>query len=222
VLHPIYSLIPSHTIAFPHYIDPELPVTPLFSTTSAASRTMPSGGTTVRARKRTQPKVKAQPATSTKVEATAATRNGTRVEVTRSSIPQTPDRSSQAHTAVTAHQSSDVVQTFLFSAASTILWMRDLLPDEYFRTAFYASINKHCSYDDFTQGSDEGVVAQGGRSRPKGYHLSVLKRNVSARGDQIIEWLVSYSFRALIQYQIRSVGTCIAPPGVTHRTQTFG
>jgi hypothetical protein len=161
---------------------------------------MPSGSTAVRARKRTQPKGKAQPATSTKVKATAAARNGTRVEVTRSSIPQTLNRSFQAHTTVTAHQSLDVVQTFLFSATSTILWMRDLLPDEYFRTAFYASINKHCSYDEFTRGSDAGVVAQGDRSRPKGYHLSVLKRNVSARGDQIIEWLVSYSFQALIQY----------------------
>lgn len=147
----------------------------------------------VRARKRTQTKGKAQPTKSTKAKATTPVpdHNDTDVEGNHSSSSPDPRNSSQAQTAVTAQQSSDVVQTFLFSAASTILWMRDLLPDEYFRTAFYASINKHCSYHDFTQGSDEGAVTQGNRSRPKGYHLRVLKRNVSTRGDQIIKWLVS-------------------------------
>lgn len=96
-----------------------------------------------------------------------------------------------AQVAVTAQQSSDVIQIFLYSAVSTILWMRDLLPDEYFRTAFFGTINKPCSYRDFTHGSDDGGTVQGERSRSKGYHLRVLKQNVSFRGAQITQWLVS-------------------------------
>ncbi|KAL5435653.1 hypothetical protein PMIN07_012190 [Paraphaeosphaeria minitans] len=178
-----------------------------------ASRAMPSAGrgTVVRARKRTQPQGKAHPATPTKAKPTflAPGHNQTNVEGTRSSSPPDARYSSQAHTAVTAQQSSDVVQTFLFSAASTILWMRDLLPDEYFRTAFYASINKHCSYHEFTQGSDEGAVAQGNRSRPKGYHLRVLKRNVSTRGDQVIKWLETGVFEAIQRGYLAQLQICI-------------
>ena len=100
-----------------------------------------------------------------------------------------------AHVAVTTQQSSDLIQTFLYSAISTILWMRDLLPDEYFRTAFYAAINKHCSYQDFTREADDDEGTQRERSRLKGYHLRVLKKKVSTRGDQIIEWLVSMPYQ---------------------------
>ncbi|KAL5377804.1 hypothetical protein DPSP01_009582 [Paraphaeosphaeria sporulosa] len=174
---------------------------------------MPSagGGTVVRARKRTQTQGKPHPATSTKAKATslAPGYNDINVEGTRSNSSPDPRYSSQTETAVTAQQSSDVVHTFLFSAASTILWMRDLLPDEYFRTAFYASINKHCSYHDFTQGSDEGAVAQGNRSRPKGYHLRVLKRNVSTRGDQIIKWLETGVFEAIQRGYLAQLQICI-------------
>ncbi|KAF2449445.1 DNA-binding protein [Karstenula rhodostoma CBS 690.94] len=160
----------------------------------------------VRARKRTQPKGKAQPATSTKAKATTPAPGH---NDTHSSSPPNPRFSSQAKTAVTAQQSSDVVQTLLFSAASTILWMRDLLPDEYFRTAFYASINKHCSYHDFTQGNDEGAVAQGNRSRPKGYHLRLLKRNVSIRGDRIIKWLETGVFEAIQRGYLAQLQICV-------------
>ena len=154
---------------------------------------MPSGGTVVRARKRNQTKGKVQstPTTATPANIKAKDRNSTHVQVTRSAISDNFQHSSQTDSLHTDHTLLDVVQTFLFSAVSTVLWMRDLLPDEYFRTAFYASINKHCSYHDFTHDSDDGVVAQGDRSRPKGYHLRVLKRNVSTRGDQLIQWLVS-------------------------------
>lgn len=149
----------------------------------------------MRARKRTRSQGKVQPANSSRANAAdlapAPGRHGKSLEGTRSSSPPDARQAPQAQTAVTSQQSSDAVQTFLFSATSTILWMRDLLPDEYFRTAFFASINKHCSYHDFTQGSDEEVVSQGNRPASKGYHLRVLRTNVSARGDKIIQWLVS-------------------------------
>ncbi|KAL1594455.1 hypothetical protein SLS60_010215 [Paraconiothyrium brasiliense] len=87
--------------------------------------------------------------------------------------------------------------------------MRDLLPDEYFRTVFYASINKHCSYHDFTRETDGAGVAPGDRSRPKGYHLRVLKRNVSTRGDQIIKWLETGVFEAIERGYLDQLQICI-------------
>ncbi|KAJ4359772.1 uncharacterized protein N0V89_000328 [Didymosphaeria variabile] len=87
--------------------------------------------------------------------------------------------------------------------------MRDLLPDEYFRTAFYASINKHCSYHDFTRDIDGATVVPGDRSRPKGYHLRVLKRSVSTRGDQIIKWLETGVFEAIKRGYLDQLQICI-------------
>lgn len=211
-LSPSLQLTVSHTKILSHCI--------YFSfAASVASHTMvPRRGTTaVRTLKPTSTsKGKAQPTSTSSIfthalpytettmaEAKANSHQSTSVQVTRRASD-----SSQLSIAPTAQQSSDVVQTFLFSAVSTILWMRDLLPESYFRTAFYAAINKHCSYRDFTDDSDNGASAQGDRSRPKGYHLSILKRDVSTRGNQIIEWmvsgLVSVSIFGLVLIQCRS------------------
>lgn len=164
------------------------------SAIGSTSPIIPSS-TAMRARKRTETKGKVQPCTATRANTKAGrgtpARNAKCAQSRSSPVSDSYERSLQAHDAVTTQQSAEVVQTFLFSAVSTVLWMRDMLPDEYFRTAFYASINKHCSYHEFTHGNDVEVIAQGDRSRPKGYHLRVLKRNVSTRGNQLIEWLVS-------------------------------
>ncbi|KAJ4295331.1 hypothetical protein N0V90_007342 [Kalmusia sp. IMI 367209] len=126
------------------------------------------------------------------VKTKATPQDGTHKQVTLSAIvgPSVIDVT-QEHNPITTHQFSEVVKTFLFSAVSTILWVRDLLPDSYFRTVFYASINKYCSYRDFTYGRVDQAVAQSDRPRSKGYHLRVLKRDASIRGDQIIKWLAS-------------------------------
>jgi len=120
---------------------------------------------------------------------------GTQILVTRPApsgtvVPGIRSSTKRSHK-ITTQQSQEIVQTFLFSAISTILWMRDLLPPEYFRTMYYSSINKHCSYYDFTHADNDPSAVLGERPH-KGYHLSILRRDASKRGDQIINWLVGH------------------------------
>jgi hypothetical protein len=120
------------------------------------------------------------------------------VPVSATTVHEVIAKTDQAVT-VTQRQSMELVQTFLYSSVSSILSLRDLLPPEHFQTMYYATINKHCSYSDFTSGA-QVHYPQAGTRRPAGNKMSVLKRNTSAQGDRIIDWLVSIPFVLAIMY----------------------
>jgi len=84
----------------------------------------------------------------------------------------------------------ELVQTFVYSSISAILNMRQVLPKQHFRPMYYASINRHCSYENFTSGAQENFPSDSDR-RPPGNVMNVLKRGTLGPGDRIIKWLVS-------------------------------
>lgn len=88
---------------------------------------------------------------------------------------------------ITTIQSTEIIQTFLYSAFSSILLYRRLLPQDRFKTRFYATINHHWSYHDFVHGEKSNVPG----GNPPGCRIAILRRGQSRRGDQIIAWLVS-------------------------------
>jgi hypothetical protein len=93
--------------------------------------------------------------------------------------------------AISQTQGMELVQTFVYSSISAVLNMRQVLPKQHFQPMYYASINRHCSYEDFTSGVQEKIPRDGDR-RPPGNVMNVLRRNTLGPGDQIIKWLVSW------------------------------
>ncbi|KAF2690176.1 hypothetical protein K458DRAFT_99667 [Lentithecium fluviatile CBS 122367] len=97
---------------------------------------------------------------------------------------------------ITQSQSIELMQTFLYAGISSILLLRDLLPSEYFQPMYYATINRHCSYKDFTSGAQKHYP-QDGERRPPGERISVLKRGTNSSGDKLMKWLENGVFDAV-------------------------
>jgi hypothetical protein len=99
---------------------------------------------------------KAKPPTAAPKNTNAITRNAIQATVQSTHpTPATHTKTVQQTTAsndqfVTAKQSLELAQSFVYGVTSTILSIRDILPPEDFQTTYYAAVDKHCSYEDFT------------------------------------------------------------------------